>query len=60
MLDVNVVSLVFGFLGNLMLLANFTNRIRYIIALPASIISWYISTGLVSKGPSDFTYAFFG
>lgn len=48
MLDVNVVSLVFGFLGNLMLLANFTSRIRYIIALPASIIAWYISTGLVS------------
>ena len=34
----NVVSLVVGFVGNFFLLCNFTNRIRYIVALPVSII----------------------
>ena len=48
--DMNAVSLVCGFLGNLFLLANFTNRIRYIIVLPASIICWYLSTGLLMAG----------
>ncbi|KAH7128622.1 potassium channel-like protein [Dendryphion nanum] len=43
----NVASLIAGFLGNLFLLLNFTQRIRYIIALPATIIFWYISTGLL-------------
>ncbi|KAF2472878.1 voltage-gated potassium channel [Lindgomyces ingoldianus] len=41
----NVASLIFGFLGNLFLLLNFTQRIRYIIALPVTIIFWYLSTG---------------
>lgn len=44
----NVVSLIMGFVGNLFLLFNFTHRIRYLIALPVTIISWYIATGIVS------------
>ncbi|KAF2010338.1 voltage-gated potassium channel, partial [Aaosphaeria arxii CBS 175.79] len=43
----NVASLILGFLGNLFLLLNFTQRIRYIIALPLTIILWYIATGLL-------------
>ena len=43
----NLASLIAGFLGNLFLLLNFTQRVRYIIALPATIIFWYLSTGLL-------------
>jgi hypothetical protein len=45
--DLNLVSLVCGFVGNLFLLFNFTGRIRYIIALPATILIWYVATGIV-------------
>ncbi|KAK5138603.1 hypothetical protein LTR08_000191 [Meristemomyces frigidus] len=43
----NVVSLAAGFTGNIFLLFNFTNRIRYIIALPVTILMWYISSGIL-------------
>jgi potassium channel subfamily K len=43
----NVASLVLGFVGNFFLLCNFTQRIRYIIALPVTIIMWYIATGIL-------------
>jgi hypothetical protein len=43
----NAISLGFGVLGNLSLLFNFTKRIRYIIALPLTIVAWYIATGIV-------------
>lgn len=43
----NVVSLAAGFIGNLFLLFNFTNRIRYIIALPVTILMWYIAAGIL-------------
>lgn len=43
----NAFSLGFGFFGNFCLLLNFTKRVRYIIALPATIISWYFATGIV-------------
>ena len=43
----NVASLICGFLGNIFLLFNFTQRIRYIIALPATIICWYLATGFL-------------
>ena len=46
--NLNAVSLVCGFVGNLFLLFNFTGRIRYIIALPATILIWYFATGIVS------------
>ncbi|KAJ4289090.1 Potassium channel [Kalmusia sp. IMI 367209] len=44
---VNVASLICGFLGNVFLLFNFTQRIRYIIALPTTIIFWYLATGFL-------------
>ncbi|KAF1850721.1 potassium channel-like protein [Cucurbitaria berberidis CBS 394.84] len=44
---INVASLICGFLGNIFLLLNFTQRIRYIVALPASIIFWYLSSGFL-------------
>ena len=44
----NVASLILGFVGNFFLLMNFTQRVRYIIALPMTIFLWYIATGLVS------------
>lgn len=44
----NVASLICGFVGNFFLLMNFTQKVRYIIALPLTIILWYIATGLVS------------
>jgi len=37
-----------GFVGNIFLLFNFTNRVRYMIALPVTIVSWYLATGIVS------------
>lgn len=43
----NIASLVFGFVGNFFLLCNFTQRIRYIIALPATIFLWYVATGIL-------------
>ncbi|KAF2842623.1 voltage-gated potassium channel [Patellaria atrata CBS 101060] len=43
----NVASLIFGFIGNFFLLMNFTQTVRYIVALPMSIASWYLSTGLL-------------
>ncbi|KAH8694976.1 putative potassium channel [Talaromyces proteolyticus] len=44
----NATSLVLGVLGNLFLLFNFTRRMRYIIALPASIILWFLATGILA------------
>ncbi|OQO07253.1 hypothetical protein B0A48_07823 [Cryoendolithus antarcticus] len=46
-LVLNVVSLVMGFVGNIFLLCNFTKRIRYIIALPVTIVMWYVATGIL-------------
>ncbi|KAL9594635.1 MAG: hypothetical protein Q9219_006919 [cf. Caloplaca sp. 3 TL-2023] len=42
----NAASLVCGFAGNIFLLFNFTRRVRYIVALPATIILWYFATGI--------------
>ncbi|USP75620.1 hypothetical protein yc1106_02894 [Curvularia clavata] len=44
---INVASLICGFLGNFFLLLNFTQRVRYIIALPATVILWYLSSGFL-------------
>ncbi|KAF2708700.1 voltage-gated potassium channel [Pleomassaria siparia CBS 279.74] len=44
---INVASLVLGFVGNFFLLLNFTNRIRYIISLPMTIMLWFISCGIL-------------
>jgi potassium channel subfamily K len=43
----NLVSLICGFVGNVFLLFNFTGRIRYILALPATILLWYVATGIL-------------
>ncbi|KAF4165537.1 hypothetical protein CNMCM6936_007781 [Aspergillus lentulus] len=43
----NATSLASGLLGNAFLLCNFTRIIRYIIALPASIICWTASMALL-------------
>ncbi|EED19686.1 potassium channel, putative [Talaromyces stipitatus ATCC 10500] len=43
----NASSLVFGVLGNLFLLFNFTRKMRYIVALPASMCLWFLATGLL-------------
>ncbi|TVY83020.1 Outward-rectifier potassium channel [Lachnellula suecica] len=43
----NAISLACGFFGNFCLLLNFTKRVRYIVALPATIISWYFATGIL-------------
>jgi potassium channel subfamily K len=34
-------------MGNIFLLFNFTQRVRYIIALPATILLWYLATGFL-------------
>ena len=46
-LGLNGASLACGFVGNIFLLFNFTRRIRYIVALPVTIILWYFATGIV-------------
>ena len=43
----NVASLAAGLVGNLFLLCNFTKRVRYIIALPVTIVLWYVATGIL-------------
>ena len=46
-LGLNGASLACGFAGNIFLLFNFTRRIRYIVALPVTIILWYFATVIV-------------
>ncbi|KIX04061.1 uncharacterized protein Z518_07614 [Rhinocladiella mackenziei CBS 650.93] len=46
-INLNIASLVCGFVGNLFLLFNFTKRIRYIVALPATIVLFYIASGIL-------------
>ena len=46
-INLNITSLVLGFIGNLFLLCNFTRRIRYIIALPLTILFWFLATGIL-------------
>ena len=48
-LGLNGASLACGFVGNIFLLFNFTRRVRYIVALPMTIILWYFATGIVGK-----------
>ena len=48
-LALNSVSLVCGVVGNVFLLFNFTQSVRYIIALPVTIITWLLATGIVSR-----------
>ncbi|OJJ44369.1 hypothetical protein ASPZODRAFT_781006 [Penicilliopsis zonata CBS 506.65] len=43
----NATSLVCGVVGNIFLLFNFTQLVRYIVALPASIILWFLATGIL-------------
>lgn len=43
----NVTSLVCGYLGNISLFLNFTNRVPYILALPITVVLWYISFAIV-------------
>ncbi|KAL3418389.1 potassium channel [Phlyctema vagabunda] len=43
----NAISLACGFFGNFCLLMNFTKRVRYIIALPLTIVTWYLATGIL-------------
>jgi hypothetical protein len=50
----NILSLALGFLGNIFLLFNFTNRIRYIIALPFTIVLWYAATAIVGPRKHGF------
>lgn len=46
-IDLNIASLVCGFVGNLFLLFNFTKRVRYIVALPATIVFFYFASGIL-------------
>ncbi len=55
----NTISLAFGFTGNLFLLLNFTGRVRYIIALPLSIIFWILSSMIVSGQTTTLAVSFY-
>jgi potassium channel subfamily K len=44
---VNLISLVLGFVGNICTFMNFGNRVRYVIALPMSILLYFMSACLV-------------
>lgn len=48
LLDLNGASLACGFVGNAFLLFNFTRKVRYIIALPVSIVLFYIAGGILA------------
>lgn len=43
-IDLNIASLACGFVGNLFLLFNFTKRVRYIVALPLTIVLFYMAS----------------
>ena len=43
----NAASLACGCAGNLFLLLNFTQKVRYIVALPMTIVLWYFATSTV-------------
>ncbi|KAK4870663.1 hypothetical protein LT330_005011 [Penicillium expansum] len=43
----NAVSLFCGIVGNAFLLFNFTQIVRYIIALPVTIILWFMAAGIL-------------
>lgn len=43
----NAISLTCGFVGNLLLLLHFVGRVRYIVALPLSIVFWLLASGIV-------------
>lgn len=45
--NLNAVSLALGFVGNIFLLFNFTRRIRYIVALPVTILMWFVASGIL-------------
>ncbi|KAJ6184678.1 hypothetical protein N7519_005979 [Penicillium mononematosum] len=45
-ISLNAISLCCGIVGNMFLLFNFTQIVRYIIALPVTIILWFISAGI--------------
>lgn len=47
-LALNAVSLFWGVVGNIFLLFNFTQVVRYIIALPVTVVAWFLATGIVS------------
>jgi hypothetical protein len=47
-LSLNGASLALGFAGNAFLMLNFARRVRYIIALPMTIILWFLATAFVS------------
>lgn len=47
-IGINAASLVFGFVGNFFLMCNYSRRIRYAVAMPFTIICWYIAFGLLS------------
>ncbi|KAK3324731.1 hypothetical protein B0T19DRAFT_444122 [Cercophora scortea] len=40
----NIISLICGLAGNVLLLLNFVGRVRYIIALPLAILCWVLSS----------------
>lgn len=44
----NAISLVCGLAGNVFLLFNFTRVVRYIVALPVSIVCWVLATATVT------------
>lgn len=46
-LDLNGASLACGFVGNAFLLCNFTQKIRYIVALPVTILFFYIASSIL-------------
>lgn len=45
--NLNAASVACGFAGNLFLLFNFTKRVRYIVALPVTIIFFYFASGIL-------------
>lgn len=46
-LDLNGASLACGFIGNIFLLFNMTKKIRYIIALPLTILFFFMASGIL-------------
>ncbi|KAJ6261380.1 hypothetical protein Dda_4050 [Drechslerella dactyloides] len=47
-IGINAAALVFGVVGNFFLMCNYSRRLRYSVAMPVTILCWFISSGLLS------------
>ncbi|KAK6354779.1 Potassium channel [Orbilia brochopaga] len=48
-IGINAGSLFFGVIGNFFLMCNYSRRLRYVIAMPFTILGWFLSSGMLAS-----------